>query len=70
MNLEEFNRVEILLIDKKSGSVSKIEHESANIVISGNFMILSIKDVERFSITSEIYELSLIKAYKRYNNNN
>ena len=39
MNLEEFNRVEILLIDKKSGSVSKIE-------------------------------LSLIKAYKRYNNNN
>ena len=72
-----FKKVEILLKDyssrPNSTSISKLEFEDAGMVITGNHMIITIKEFLENSSevvqTSKIYSLNDISAYRTYNKN-
>lgn len=72
-----FKKVELLLKDyyskPNSTSISRLEYEDAGMIITGNHMIITVKEflenTSELVHTSKIFSLTEISAYRTYNKN-
>ena len=67
MSESNFDKVELLVKSEnaKNQSINKLSYSDCGVIISGDFLIISTKEIEN-AITNRIFPLRTIDSYRTY----